>query len=215
MCLGVGRPRARTRRPTGKRRPRHPHFAPGAGGTGRRAAWRARRPNPHQPGLGAPPPRDRRLRGQPDPGTPARRTGAWVPLPERNPDDWAYSQLNLGLILDRLAREGEVEPEKAVAARQAVIDRSDACAPYLVGHAHHRWVQQILDQAQPNPLKRTKEELEARDNLNPDPELLSRLPTQRRTVRGDAHRVPNTPPAPPPLRADQAATRARCGSRGR
>lgn len=92
--------------------------------------------------------------------------------PERDADDWAYSQINLALIIDRLAGHGEADPDEAVAAWQKVIDRGDQCAPHLVGHAHHGIGEQLLGRAEPSSADLTEEEIEEEDSLELDLGLL-------------------------------------------
>ena len=57
--------------------------------------------------------------------------------PQRDADDWAYSQLNLGQALRDLSRLREGEDSEARSALQDVIDRAgDIRNPTLVGSAH-------------------------------------------------------------------------------
>jgi tetratricopeptide (TPR) repeat protein len=58
--------------------------------------------------------------------------------PERNANDWAYSQLNLANALDALAARGEASSEEAREAYLQVIEQEDAISErWLVGDAHH------------------------------------------------------------------------------
>ena len=60
-----------------------------------------------------------------------------VRSPQRDADDWAYSQLNLGQALRDLSRLREGEDSEARSALQDVIDRAgDIRNPTLVGSAH-------------------------------------------------------------------------------
>jgi len=60
-----------------------------------------------------------------------------VRSPERNADDWAYSQLNLGEALRDLSGLGEADAAEARAAFQAVLQHAaDIRNPTLVGSAH-------------------------------------------------------------------------------
>jgi tetratricopeptide (TPR) repeat protein len=60
-----------------------------------------------------------------------------VRSPERNADDWAYSQLNLGDALQDLSGLGEGDEAEARAAVQAVLDHAGEIRnPALVGSAH-------------------------------------------------------------------------------
>ena len=57
--------------------------------------------------------------------------------PARNPDDWAYTMLNLAPAVERLAKLGEAELDDARALYQDIIDHRDVIrASWLVGGAY-------------------------------------------------------------------------------
>lgn len=56
---------------------------------------------------------------------------------DRSPEDWAYTQLNLGSIYADLVSFGEAELSEAEGALEAVIrERSRVAVPRLIAHAH-------------------------------------------------------------------------------
>jgi tetratricopeptide (TPR) repeat protein len=58
--------------------------------------------------------------------------------PERDADDWAYSQINLGYALQILADEGEGEAEETRAVYMDVLAHADSITDKaLLGSAHH------------------------------------------------------------------------------
>lgn len=58
--------------------------------------------------------------------------------PERNGTNWAYTQINLGDILDHLAALGERDPSEARGAYERVIEEEALIEDkWLVGGAHH------------------------------------------------------------------------------
>jgi tetratricopeptide (TPR) repeat protein len=65
------------------------------------------------------------------------REALCIRSPERDADDWAYSQLNLGQALRDLSGLGEGDAAEARAAFQAVLDHAGGIRnPTLVGSAH-------------------------------------------------------------------------------
>jgi len=58
--------------------------------------------------------------------------------PERDADNWAYTQINLAYTLQTVAEMGEGDPGEARSAYQTAIDCGEAITdPALVGGAHH------------------------------------------------------------------------------
>jgi tetratricopeptide (TPR) repeat protein len=58
--------------------------------------------------------------------------------PSRGPNDWAYSQINLGYALQTLVEEGEGDAEEARAAHMQVLAQADLITDAaLLGSAHH------------------------------------------------------------------------------
>ena len=54
--------------------------------------------------------------------------------PERNIEDWAYTVINLGAIVERLANADQANLEDARTIYQAVLDRTEALSGLLVAH---------------------------------------------------------------------------------
>lgn len=66
------------------------------------------------------------------------RTALQYRSPDRDADDWVYTQINLGDALDQLAQRDAAEPQDAEAAYEAVIaEQSRLRETWLAGVAHH------------------------------------------------------------------------------
>ena len=66
--------------------------------------------------------------------------------PQRNPTDWAYSMINLGVILGRLAPLGEADPAESVKAYEAVLAQAAVLPPDVVAHARLNLLAVTFDQ---------------------------------------------------------------------
>lgn len=68
--------------------------------------------------------------------------------PERNGTNWAYTQINLGDILEHLSKQGEREPAEARRAYERVIEEEGRIdEKWLVGGAHHALGRSYLEAA--------------------------------------------------------------------
>lgn len=103
--------------------------------------------------------------------------------PETNADDWAYSQINLGLALRQLAAEGIADPDSPARAYESVIAESDQIKEqWLVGSAHHEIARLERGWALPS----TEEQAEAAAEgieLEADRDLLKSARTHLETAR--------------------------------
>ena len=99
--------------------------------------------------------------------------------PERNIEDWAYTVINLGAIVERLAGAGEANLEDARTTYQAVLDRTDALPGLLVAHMRV------------NVLRLKHDELRQKEEHNQDwpgqAQEMSALISLARDVVGDPH----------------------------
>jgi len=84
--------------------------------------------------------------------------------PQRNPTDWAYSMINLGVILGQLAALGETDPGDGLKAYEAVITQAAVLPPDVVAHARMNLLAVTFDE-----IARVDRELDA------DPEQRARL----------------------------------------
>ncbi|MGP0101912.1 MAG: CHAT domain-containing protein [Solirubrobacteraceae bacterium] len=68
--------------------------------------------------------------------------------PDLDADDWAYTAINLGAVLERLHHVGEGELSEAERWYRAVSERSDLVSPELVSHAHLNLLRLLSDRLQ-------------------------------------------------------------------
>jgi tetratricopeptide (TPR) repeat protein len=86
--------------------------------------------------------------------------------PDRDSVNWAYSQLNLGEVVEELAALDGVDPREAVDAYQRVVNEAARIPePWLVGGAHH-----ALGRLRSRAAGAIAEALEELDDLDPSAE---------------------------------------------
>jgi CHAT domain-containing protein/tetratricopeptide (TPR) repeat protein len=111
--------------------------------------------------------------------------------PERNADDWAFSQLNLGDALEQLGAMGSGEDDRALQAYEAVVAEAGRIRQtWLLGAAHYSIGRFLRKRAHPSTQETLEAAVEGKD-LEVDRELLGRARGHLEAARNLVEEAPN------------------------
>ena len=113
--------------------------------------------------------------------------------PERDVEDWAYTMINRGAAIERLAQLSQAERADAEAAYRAVLEHADDLSAEVVGHARLNLLTVALDNLGEDDV------LDSELQASPSDEVLSAVAELAREITGN--------PAVPPVTRGRALRR--------